>query len=378
MAPCTRWRGARCLAIFPMRILDRYAVRQLLPVWIWCLAVFLFLSCLIDLFEHLDEILRYHIHAATILQYYLNFMPLVFVRASPLAILLAAAFVATRFARHQEFLAMHASGTSLLRASVPFLFVGWIASLSVFAVNEFVLPRSSAAYERIQREVFRGQRTEDLVENVAVMDAFNRLYHARELDVKHGELHDLTVLEHDWHNQPTKSLYASRAIWTPHGWLLLHGTIYRVGPRGVLQGDPEPFVERLISYPVSPISFTESDARPETMRYGQLRLLIARLKNTGSTNIRRYHVDLLSKLTLPLMNLIVCLIAFAGSTQLQLRGNLRGLGVSLGWGILYYLAVGLGDGIGKKGILSIPALVAVWTPHLLAIWWSLQVLRRTP
>ena len=41
-----------------MRILDRYAVRQLVPVWLWCLCVFLFLSCVIDLFEHLDEILR--------------------------------------------------------------------------------------------------------------------------------------------------------------------------------------------------------------------------------------------------------------------------------------------------------------------------------
>ena len=49
-----------------MRILDRYAVSQLLPVWIWCLCVFLFLSCLIDLFEHLDEILRYHIPLETV------------------------------------------------------------------------------------------------------------------------------------------------------------------------------------------------------------------------------------------------------------------------------------------------------------------------
>src|SRR3989338_1632439 len=96
-----------------MRILDRYAARQLIPVWLWCLVVFIFLSCLIDLFEHLDEILRYHIPPRTLLEYYLNFAPLVFVKASPLALLLATAFVATRFSSHQEFLAMNASGTSL-------------------------------------------------------------------------------------------------------------------------------------------------------------------------------------------------------------------------------------------------------------------------
>ena len=238
-----------------MRILDRYAARQLVPIWVWCLVLFLFLSCLIDLFEHLDEIYRYHIPAETVLRYYLNFIPFVFVRASPLALLLAAAFVATRLARHQELLAMNASGTSLLRAGVPFLFVGWLASLCVFAVNDLVVPGTTRVYERLRRDAFRGQPSEGVLENVALMDAFNRLYHARQLDLPAQELRDLTVLEHDRENRPTKSLYASRAIWTRHGWLLLHGTIYRAGPTGALLGEPEPFVERLISYPVTPESF---------------------------------------------------------------------------------------------------------------------------
>lgn len=361
-----------------MRILDRYAARQLLPVWIWCLVVFIFLSCLIDLFEHLDEILRYRIPAATILRYYLNFVPLVFVRASPLALLLGAAFVATRLARHQELLAMNASGTSLLRASVPFLFVGWIASLCVFLVNDRVIPRTSVVYEQLRQEAFRGPaKTDQTIESVAVMDALNRLYHARELNLTTRELADLTILEHDWHNQPTKTLYAKRAIWTKHGWLLLSGTIYRVGPRGEVRGEPEAFVERLISYPVTPESFSEPEAQPETMPYGQLRVLISRLKQMEFTNLRRYQVELASKLATPLMNLVVCFLAFAGSTSLQLRGHLRGLGTSLGWGMAYYLGVAISQGMGKEGVLGIPVVVAVWAPHLVAVWWGLHALRRS-
>ncbi|MBI3321548.1 MAG: LptF/LptG family permease [Candidatus Omnitrophica bacterium] len=359
-----------------MRILDRYAARQLIPVWIWCLVVFIFLSCLIDVFEHLDEILRYHIPAHIMFRYYLNFVPLVFVRASPLALLLGGAFVASRLSRHQELLAMNASGTGLLRASIPFLFVGWAAGLCVFAVNDLVVPRTTITYERIQRDSFHGRRGNEVMENVAIMDSFNRLYHARRLDLHAKELRDLTILEHDRENRPTKSLYASRAVWTKYGWLLLYGTIYRVGPRGILRGDPEPFVERLISYPVTPESFREPEAQPETMRFSQLRLLIIRLRQMGMTNVRRYAVELMAKLTLPLMNVVVCLLAFAGSTQPQLRGNLKGLGLSLGWGLLYYFAVGFGEGLGKKGLLGIPLAVAVWTPHLLAIWWCLRVLRR--
>src|SRR3989338_7749977 len=102
--PHSEFRTPNCVWFLQhkMRILDRYTVRQLLPVWLWCLTVFILLSCLIDLFEHLDEILRYHIPVKTIWQYYLNFIPLVVVRASPLALLFSAAFVSTRLVRHQE------------------------------------------------------------------------------------------------------------------------------------------------------------------------------------------------------------------------------------------------------------------------------------
>jgi lipopolysaccharide export system permease protein len=359
-----------------MRILDRYAARQLLPVWIWCLLVFVSLSCLIDLFEHLDEILRYRIPRETVLLYYASFVPLIFVRASPLALLLSSAFVASRLARHQELLAMNASGTSLLRASVPFLFVGWLAGLAVFIVNDCVVPKTSAVYEQLRQEAFRGRKGDEVFENVAAMDTFNRLYHARQLDLAASELDDLTVLEHDWHNRPTKSLHANRAVWTKHGWLLLQGTIYRVGPRGVLQGEPETFAERVIFYPVKPRSFLQSDTRPDMMRYAQLRLLVIRMKQAKFPKVRRYEVELASKLTFPLMNVVVCFIGFAGATQPQLRGNLRGLMTSFGWGMAYYLAVASSLGVAKEW--SIPILPIIWAPHVAAVLWCLRVLRRIP
>ncbi len=356
-----------------MRIFDRYIVKQLLPAWVWCLVIFLFLSCLIDLFGHLDEILRYQITAKTILKYYACFLPLVFVRASPIALLFATAFISQRLTRYQEFLAINASGTSPLRVSLPFLFVGWIASLSVFAAHETLVPLTSATYERIKVEAFRDSKKTHTVDNVALLDNANRLYHARELDVDAEELADLTVLEHDWRNRPTKSLYASRAIWTKHGWLLLYGTIYRMGQGGRLRGEPQPYVERLIPFPVTPESFLEPEAKPETMRYGQLRTLILRLKQTGITHLRRQRVELASKLSMPFLNLIVCLLAFVASTEPALRGNLRGLGISLGWGMGFYLIVAIFYGLTKQW--PIPISVGLWFPHVAVFAWCVHKLQ---
>ena len=355
-----------------MRILDRYASKQLVPVWIWCILVFVFVSCLIDLFGHLDEIIQYRVPARTIGQYYLNFMPMVFVRASPLALLFGSAFVVTRLVRYQELLAINASGTSLLRASIPFLFVGWVISLLVFGVNEYLVPRTSVVFERLRQEAFRGPQREDQLENVAVMDAANRLYHARRFDTDHNELLDLTVLEHNTQHQPTTAIYAPRAIYTRYGWLLLSGRISHLGPSGTLIGEPMPFVERLLPFPITPQSFVGPEMQPEAMRYGQLRSVIARLKTLGITNVRRHRVELASKVTLPLMNVVVCFIGFVGSTRMNTRGHLRGLGTSLGWGVAYYIGVATGHGIGKEGLL--PVVIAVWLPHLVAIGLCLRAL----
>jgi len=349
-----------------MRILDRYISRQLVPVWLWCILVFVSVSVLIDLFGHLEEILREHIPAETVWQYYVNFIPLIFVRASPLALLFSAAFVAMRLVRYQELLAMQASGVSLIRASLPFVFVGWIVCVGVFLVSELVVPQTSAVYERLRNEAFQGRSQRDVLENVATIDDENRLYHARLFALKQGELSDLTILEHDAQNRPIKTVYASRVLFTPHGLLLLHGTTYQMEPRGTVSGNPMPFVERLLDLPVTQASFRQPETQPETMRYRQLRHLIRRLRRSGITNVRRYQVELASKVTLPLMNVVVCLIGLIGSTRRYRRGHLQGLGTSLGLGVLYYIGVASAQGLGKEGVL--PVLLSVWTPHVVALY----------
>ena len=350
-----------------MRILDRYETRQLVPVWVWCLVVFLFLSILIDLFEHLDEILRYAIPPGTVAQYYVSFLPLIFVRACPLALLLSTAFVATRMVRYQELLAMNAGGQSRLRASVPFLFVGWLVSVMVFGVNDRIVPPSAATYQRLRDEVFRGTKTKDerLEKNVATMDDANRLYHARVYDSIKRECQGLTIIEQDALNRPRKTISARRAILTDNGWELYQGTISRTDADGTVSESPEGFEYRRMQFPVTAAAFAQPDTELEALSFRQLRLLIDRLRTIGITNTRRYVVELAAKVTLPLMNLIVCFIGFVAATKPTSRGRLQELGVSLGWGIIYYIGVATSMGMGKQGLL--PVMVAVWAPHILAV-----------
>ncbi len=356
-----------------MKILDRYETKQLLPAWLWCLLVFVTVSLFIDLFEHLDEILRYSIPLRTMLRYYLNFTPLVFVQACPLALLLSTAFVATRLVRHQELLAMNAGGRSRLRSAVPFLFVGWLVTGMVFFVNDLIVPNASATYQRLREEAFRAQQR-NILTNVATMDDANRLYHAKEFRAKDLTISDLTILEHDARNRPRRNIYAKRAEFTPEGLRVHDGTITRMDIDGALESPPERFTDRVLNLPLTPEAFRKPDTDLSMLSYRELRQMLGRLRTIGITNLRRQSVELAAKVTLPLMNLVLCLIAFVGATKPASRGRLQELGVSLGWGILYYIVVASFQGLGKEGML--PVILAVWAPHLIAVglcFWAMYL-----
>lgn len=359
-----------------MKIVDRYLIRQLIPVWVWCMLVFVLLSCLVDLFQHLDEIMRYQIPAALVLKYYLSFMPLVFVQASPLGVLLAAAFVAMRLVRYQELLAMNAGGISPAQACAPFLFVGWAIGLGVFAVSDQILPKTNVVYEQLRMEAFRAGQDEQRLESVATIDEQNRLYHARVLDVAARRVEELTVLEHGPDNRPQRTVYARRAIYSVEGWDLFEGTVTELGPGGELAGEPDPFAERRFSFPATLESFQQPTTQPQALSMSGLRRLIARFRKIGITNVRRYELELASRLSIPVTSVIICLIGFIGSTRRYTRGQLKGLGTSLAWGMAYYLFVAAGLGTGKQGM--VPVAAAVWGPHLVALWLCLRELAGPP
>ncbi len=67
----------------------------------------------------------------------------------PVALLLALLYTLTNHARHNEITAMRAAGVSLWRICAPYFGVGLAASLALFAMNELLVPRSTAWADRI-------------------------------------------------------------------------------------------------------------------------------------------------------------------------------------------------------------------------------------
>ena len=125
-----------------MRLLDRYLLRELLVPLGYCLCGFLIFWISSDLFVKLGDFQKEGMVARDIVEYYVVILPDFLALVLPIALLLAQLYALTNHARHQEITAIRAAGVSLWRMSLPYLGVGFLASLGLFAANEFWVPAS--------------------------------------------------------------------------------------------------------------------------------------------------------------------------------------------------------------------------------------------
>lgn len=137
-----------------MRLLDRYLFRELLTPLAFCLGGFLIFWISADAFKSLSDFQDDKLRLLDIMEYYLVMTPEFLATILPMGLLLALLYTLTNHARHNELTAMRAAGISLWRLCVPYLIVGLGASVVLFGLREWCVPRSADWAQRIlQRHV---------------------------------------------------------------------------------------------------------------------------------------------------------------------------------------------------------------------------------
>jgi len=202
-----------------MRLLDRYLFRELLAPLAYCLGGFLIFWISFDAFKSLSEFQDDKLRLFDISEYYLAMTPEFIVTALPIVLLLALLYTLTHHARHNEITAMRAAGVSLWRVCVPYLIVGFLASILLFVLNEFFVPRNTDWANHILRRYV--QKSGDLETQNRFTDFVNarehRSWHFSEYHIKTTEMLNPIVI---W-NLPDGSmrqLRAERAIHTNGVW----------------------------------------------------------------------------------------------------------------------------------------------------------------
>jgi len=354
-----------------MKIIDRYLLKNFVAPFLFCLLTFVLLYVVIDLFDKLNEMIENKVDLWLFIPYYLNFIPLIIVQTSPIAVLVSIMYSLGMFNRHNEITAMRSSGISLMRILRPLIAAGFIISVFVFLINDRIVPDSAMNASEIKEEKIemakkkkKAKRIDKTLENIAFYGQENKIIYARRYKVYKNILQDIIIYGQDATQNIVSKTTATEASWDNSGWLGKNLMFFKLDDTGRIKGEPEFHEESYLNIKEGPEDFRKRRHQTEFMSFEDLNNYIERLSFTGGTTIRNLKVDLHQKTALPFANFVVVLIASPFAIAHMRRGGLLiGIGISMVIVLAYYAMMSVSLAFGKAGF--IPPIISAWLANIL-------------
>jgi len=365
-----------------MRILDRYIFRSVVSIFLLCLFTFLFLYIIIDLFAHLDDILKMRTGMELLIQYYLSYLPYIFVQIAPFACLLATLYAFARLNHDNEIIAMRSSGMSIFAIARTAIIFGFAVSGFVFLVSDKIMPDALQTNEKLRTQLESGIRKarlrDEVLKNVSIYGLKNRLFFINKFFPQEKAMEGITILEHDEGQNITKKIVANRAIYDGGVWKFYQCVTYSFDYYGQMIGDPRFMEEEIMAIPETPEEFLDQKQSPDLMDLNQMRDYIKKLSRSGATTvIRNLRIDFYHRLLAPFSSLLIILLAIPFSLKIRRKATgLSSLGLSLILGFMYYVLDAIFLALGKASIL--PPIASATLSHILALTLGIYLIIKIP
>lgn len=350
----------------------------MVSAYICCILVFLFLYIIVDLFSHLDDILKDQVALSLLINYYLSFIPLIYIQVSPMACLLSLLYSIGTLSKNNEIIAMRASGLSIWRISQPVLIFGFIISILIFMVNERFLPKAQQISYRMKNEIFEknnnGQPSK--MYNLAIYGQNNRHFVIDIYYPKKQMMENVTMLEHDKNQNVVSKTVARYAYFRKDSWLFRKCVISYFNQDGQLIGEPFYFENKFMRLDDRPADFLRQQQQTAFMNIAQLKDYVNRLSKSGAVAvIRNLKVDLYNRYSYPFTSFIIILVGIPFALGSRKRGQaIASLGVCIGISFIYYVFNQTSIAFGKTGL--IPPIISAVLSHGVFISASLFAVRR--
>jgi LPS export ABC transporter permease LptG len=353
-------------------IIDRYLVREYLMLMGIGLAVTATLFMVVDLVQTLDRYLRLKPPLVYIFEHFLYRLPAALHESLPVVTLVATLFLFLALGRYHELTALKAAGISLYRVSAPILGLGLVISITAGFFQEVVLPILNERGDEVDRVKIRGEapRHLRLRQRLWVRHGDSRFYRVELLNPGTNDMYGVTILELEPDFRLVERLDARRAHWSSAGWELSDGAYRTVSADDV---QTVPFSRTAIDLEAGIDDFVRIEKPVSSMDFRELKDYIAQLKSAGF-EIRKYMVELYSKLSFPLVNLVMVLVAIPFALQSPRGGRLFGIGLAIaimaGYLVVHYTALALA----RADLL--PPLIAAWTANVIFLGIGVSLLLR--
>ena len=356
-----------------MRIIDRHILRHFIVPFLFSIVTIALLFIVIDLFDNINQMVKYSIDPGYLLGYYLNYVPFVITQGMPIATLISIAFMFVTFNRNNEITAMRASGMSIWKILRPLFVCGILISIASFIITDRIVPDSmlnvrilkDVNFEKVKMEKKKGQH-EKILENIAFYGTKGRIFYARSYNVYSQVIGDLIVHEQDTRKDVVSKTTAREVHWKDGRWVAKDAMFFKLSKDGKIIDEPFFYESEPLNIDETPIDFGKRRHQTEFMSYGELRDYIKALSFGSANAVIRLKVNLQNKVAFPFVNLVVVFIA-APFALLSGRHGSSLIGIAMvsiiAIVLIYYAFMSISLAMGNAGFLY--PWFAAWVSNFL-------------
>ncbi len=354
------------------KVSDKYIAKEFVKYFLLSLITVL---CLFIVIDFINKMVRFNAPITLLAKFYLYFSFEILHQMVPLACLAGSLFTFSSLNNSRELLALFSSGVSLLRLSVPVLFLVGIICGGAFFFSDRLLPKiiqkknyiyyvdikkKPGLFSTVKKDKI-WYRLKDMIVNISTLNIDKKIAHGV----------SLYYFTKEWDLE--KIITAKKAQFSGPQWKLMDGDFTRfVGERGV----PEKldFTEKTIQLDEQFIDIQSSSHVFGALSIKELRSYITK-NNSAGLDTNSYEVDLHSKYSFALAGLVLALLAIPFTvTNTRKSGNAMVIGACIFFAFIYWIIYSLGLSMGKYGTL--PPWLAAWMANIIIAILGLFLIAR--
>jgi lipopolysaccharide export system permease protein len=344
-----------------VKIIQRYYLREFLKLFTIIACGLGLTFSLMELINRINDFIPNRPSMTNLLLYAGLNMPQYLLYLMPMAALVSGLFVFGQAGRRKETIAVKASGGSIKSLLMPFIYLGVILSMAGFMIGEFVVPDFAKRAHDLRDSLSKKENLLTFKEGTVWLRAKGAIVKIDLFLPDKGVVQGVSIMKMD-DQTLTERIEAESAEWKPAWeaaenprrgiWYLRGVTEYNIK-----EGTVATYKELQSDIIDSPDIFREDMQKPEEMNVRELAAYTKRLKKAGFKNTK-LTVDIYSRITYPLINLIMLVLGIALASKGHTEGGLIIAAIGIFISLLYWVGYTGTLSMGYAGIL--PPFVAAW------------------
>jgi lipopolysaccharide export system permease protein len=348
----------------PVRLLDRYIVRNFLQVYFYCIAGFISIWLIFDISDNISTFIDERIGLILAVRYYATQIPQVFIILLPVSLLLALLFTLGRMSRANEIVSMLTAGVSLPRVLLPLIGMGLLTVAASMALNYSLAPHAELARKAFLSEA--QARPERFIEGQIFRNRTDaRTWFVQNFRLGSSTFNNVQVLQQDAKDNIVTNYVATRAFYRSETktWDLENVKVVHYDQAGNITSEQIYPSLNIQHWSETPFRLGSANVRAEFLSLPELREYLRFNADFPATLLAPFRTHFQYRLALPWTCLVVVCIAAPLGIGYSRRGVLSSVAAavllvfSMNFLVHLFLALGEGD--------RVSPWVAAWTPNVL-------------